>query len=294
MLTPFTESGDVDWDALDALVDWYVDAGVSGLFPVSQSSEMYELTDQERLAVARRVVDRVDGDLPVVACGTFASDVASRAAFVDRMADIGVDAVVLVASMLCDAGAGEGAWLERATELVETTDAPLGLYECPEPYHRTLSAEATAELAETGRFRFLKDTTCDVGEVTGKVEAASGTPLRVYNANVPTLGETLERGAAGYSGIAANYYPDLLAWFCEHHRAPEAAEVDQFLTVADRAIHRKYPGLAKLYRQRDGHDLTTRCRVAEFAFEDQDYRIVDAIRERAAACRRSAGIGGNT
>jgi len=48
MLTPFTEDGTaVDYEALRALSQWYLDSGAAGLFPVAQSSEMYTLSSEE-------------------------------------------------------------------------------------------------------------------------------------------------------------------------------------------------------------------------------------------------------
>jgi 4-hydroxy-tetrahydrodipicolinate synthase len=52
MLTPFDVNGDVDHDALDALVDWYLSKGVAGLFAVCQSSEMFALSLEERTEIA--------------------------------------------------------------------------------------------------------------------------------------------------------------------------------------------------------------------------------------------------
>ena len=41
MLTPFTAENTVDYPALKELVDWYIENGVSGMFSVCQSSEMF-------------------------------------------------------------------------------------------------------------------------------------------------------------------------------------------------------------------------------------------------------------
>ena len=38
MLTPFTESGEVDYTSLERLVEWYEENGVQGLFATCQSS----------------------------------------------------------------------------------------------------------------------------------------------------------------------------------------------------------------------------------------------------------------
>ena len=56
MLTPFTEEGTVDYEALDCLTEWYIGKKVNGLFSVCQSSEMFCLTLEERRRIAERVV----------------------------------------------------------------------------------------------------------------------------------------------------------------------------------------------------------------------------------------------
>ena len=69
MLTPFTPNNEVDYPALRALVEWYISQGVSGLFAVCQSSEMFFLTERERAAVARAIVKYAAGRVPVIASG---------------------------------------------------------------------------------------------------------------------------------------------------------------------------------------------------------------------------------
>ena len=82
MLTPFKENGEVDWSGVDALTDWYIEAGVAGLFAVCLSSEMYELTEEEKISLVRRVVKRSAGRVPVVASGTFGGSIKRQAQFI--------------------------------------------------------------------------------------------------------------------------------------------------------------------------------------------------------------------
>ena len=69
MLTPFDENRQIDWESLKKLIDWYIAAGVHGLFANCQSSEMFFLSDAESLQLTRFVVDYVAGRVPVVASG---------------------------------------------------------------------------------------------------------------------------------------------------------------------------------------------------------------------------------
>jgi 4-hydroxy-tetrahydrodipicolinate synthase len=69
MLTPFLKDGRIDWAGVDTLTDWYIDQDVAGFFTVCLSSEMFALSDPERLQLAKRVVDRTRERIPVVASG---------------------------------------------------------------------------------------------------------------------------------------------------------------------------------------------------------------------------------
>jgi 4-hydroxy-tetrahydrodipicolinate synthase len=69
MLTPFTKSGEVDYKALEQLIEWYLQNGVSGLFAVCQSSEMFQLSLEERVGIARFTKEKVNGRVPVIASG---------------------------------------------------------------------------------------------------------------------------------------------------------------------------------------------------------------------------------
>ncbi len=67
MLTPFTESGEVDYTSLERLVEWYEENGVQGLFATCQSSEVFCLSLEERIKITQTVVKRAR--IPVIASG---------------------------------------------------------------------------------------------------------------------------------------------------------------------------------------------------------------------------------
>ena len=61
MLTPFTDHNEVDYPALERLTEWYIENGVSGLFAVCQSSEMFFLSLEERVKIAGFVKEKAAG-----------------------------------------------------------------------------------------------------------------------------------------------------------------------------------------------------------------------------------------
>ena len=80
MITPYLQNGKIDFDGLSRVTDFYQAAGVKGYFANCQSSEMYLLSEEERLAVTRHVVKRVNGSMSVVASGSFGGSLEEKAA----------------------------------------------------------------------------------------------------------------------------------------------------------------------------------------------------------------------
>ncbi|MBZ2196663.1 dihydrodipicolinate synthase family protein [Occultella gossypii] len=250
MLTPFRADRSIDWDQVAAYADWLVKLGSAGVFTVALSSEMYDLTPVERLELARRVVETVDGRVPVIA-SAIGADPDETAEAAAGLADAGVTAAVLVSPLLAAPDEDDAAWI-RATERIldRVPDLDFGVYECPVPYKRLLTLETVRWLAETGRFTFYKDTSHRVDVMAARIEVLAGTPLRHYNAEISSLVESLRAGGAGFSGYAANIYPELVAWLCANHDvAPEAdvATVQRVLSIAEHSINARYPSSAKFF-----------------------------------------------
>jgi len=288
MLTPFTPAKAIDWAAVDALTDWYIEAGVAGLFAVCLSSEMYELTADERLELARRVSRRAAGAVPVVATGTFGGPIAEQAQFVRRMADTGVSAVVAISCQIAQQHEDDSRWQANAETLLALTDPlPLGIYECPLPYRRPLTPALAAWASATGRFHFLKDTTCDLGAITAKIKALRSGSLKLFNAHTPTLLPSLQAGGDGYCGVAANFVPTLLVGLCASFAAQPAmaARLQRFLDLVGGIVHFKYPASAKVYLALCGLNIGPTCRVSQHRFSEDDIAVLSALKGEAEDVR---------
>ena len=64
-VTPFTQTGAIDFDSLDRVVDFYFEKGADGLTILGMMGEAQKLTQAESRAVAQRVITRAAGK-PVV------------------------------------------------------------------------------------------------------------------------------------------------------------------------------------------------------------------------------------
>ncbi|MCA0419778.1 MAG: dihydrodipicolinate synthase family protein [Proteobacteria bacterium] len=66
-VTPFTETGALDLDSTDRMVDFYLEKGATGLTVLGMMGEAPKLTAEESRIFVRRVLKRIDGRVPVVA-----------------------------------------------------------------------------------------------------------------------------------------------------------------------------------------------------------------------------------
>lgn len=286
MLTPFLETGEVDYEGLKALTELYLEAGSAGLFANCLSSEMYELTEEERLKVTSTVVDQVAGRVPVVATGTFGGPIPEQAEFVKRIYSTGVQAVIIITGLLADEDESDAVFVERANELISlTNDIPLGFYECPVPYKRLISSEILAELLPTNRIVYHKDTCLDLDEVTRRINVAEGYRFGLYDAYMVNAVASLKAGAAGLSCIQGNIYPELIVWICQNYdnadRQEEVELVQKFFVDSMDVVHTAYPTVAKYCLQKRGFPMSayTRRDVGELTSEmkEQADLLLDEI-----------------
>ena len=66
MVTPFTTTGDVDYVALDSLVDMHLASGTDFLCVLGTTAETPTLTKEEKRNIRKRIVEKVAGRLPIL------------------------------------------------------------------------------------------------------------------------------------------------------------------------------------------------------------------------------------
>ena len=96
MITPFNLKAKVDLDVVSVLIDFYLAAGVKGFFANCLSSEMFSITEDERLELTKHIVEYVNGRVPIVATGSFGLTIEDKAEFTKRIYNVGVDAVIMI------------------------------------------------------------------------------------------------------------------------------------------------------------------------------------------------------
>lgn len=275
MITPY-KNGEIDEDAVRALVHFYWNTGCDGIFAACQSSEIMFLSLEERVLLVRLVVDeakklaeadRSREPLMIVASGHVSDSLEDQAEELCRVAAEGPDAVILISNRLDIANTTDETWIADAEKLIAKLphDMPLGIYECPKPYKRLLTDAMLRWCIGTGRFYFIKDTCCDADLIAHRLDICRGSRLEIFNANAQTLLPTLKNGCSGYCGVMANIHPELYVRLWHTDWDSRAASLLQdYLGLAATAESLTYPCCAKDYLNRyRGISMDTYSRSAD-------------------------------
>ena len=283
MITPYLESGEIDYAGLERLIEWYIAKGSDALFAVCQSSEMQFLSIKERSELGKFVVKQAAGRLPVVVSGHVSDDPYSQLEELSVAVETGADGVVLVTNHLDPKNRGSEVFLGNLKWLLDRLpkDVPLGLYECPAPYRRMLSDDELRFCIDSGRFVMLKDVSCDLDTVKRRVAMSAGTPFAILNANAAIAYDAMKAGSRGFNGVFTNFHPDLYKWLytsgVDHPGL--ADEVATFLVLAALSEAFGYPVLAKMYHQRLGTFASIKSRTITFDVRERFWAL-DAILDK--------------
>ncbi len=266
MLTPFTKDNDIDYDGVLELLDFYKKSGVSGVFAICQSSEIFFLSFEERLELLKFIMAHKPGGMSIVASGHTADDIDSQINEARAFIETGIDAYVFIANRFAGENESEDAFMRNYEKAVRALpETSFGIYECPYPYKRIMTPSLIRRCCEVSSLSFIKDTCSHISMIREKLSAAENTGLKIFNANGATLLESLNAGCAGYSGVMANFHPDLFVWLCENYKKePEKAKkLADFLSFASTVESRMYPVNAKYHLSLLGVNITTKCRVCD-------------------------------
>ncbi len=278
MVTPFTQDNKVDYNGVSKMLEWYAKKGVDGIFAICQSSEIFFLSFEEKLELISFIMKNVPKGITIIASGNTSDDLDTQIYEANRYIQTGIDGYVFISNRFASEDEDDSVFLrnlERAINSID--DIGLGIYECPYPYKRLMMPETLRDVAATGKFQFLKDTCGDLALIQDKLDTVKGTGLKIYNAHAGTLLETLKMGCSGYSGVMANFHPEIYGWLCKNFTsdAQKAQQIQNFLGFASLAECQLYPINAKYYLGLEGLDLgyTSRARDASLFIDARKMEI---------------------
>ena len=219
--TPFAEDGAPDEASTDAMVGFYLRTGVTGMTILGIMGEAPKMAPDEGVAFARRVLDRVDGRVPVVV-GVSGPSLDLMARLAGTVMDTGA-AGVMVAPM---PGLGTEAKVRGYFAQVCAAlgpDVPVCLQDYPQTTGVQMSVETILALTTAHpQIVMLKHEDWPGLTKLSRVRAESGTGdvprLSILTGNSALfLPQEMQRGADGaMTGFA---YPEMMVQVVDRHAA---------------------------------------------------------------------------
>ncbi|MEX1031219.1 MAG: dihydrodipicolinate synthase family protein [Paenibacillaceae bacterium] len=226
---PFYDNGEVDQDSLRREIDFVLEQGVDGLVIFGLASEIYKLSERERITITDVVVSHVNGAVPVIA-GTehTGSEVAVERSYIAE--EQGVSGVMVYPPTFVKpdvAGIKEYYFM-----ISDRIRIPIMIQDAQAWTQVPLPADLIADLAALQQVRYVKIETVPTGPKISKV-------LEKTNGSIDVFGgyggmyyvDEMERGAVG------TLIPvSICDQFVAIHRAFHSGDVDTAIDLHQRLL----------------------------------------------------------
>ncbi|AHY47939.1 dapA: dihydrodipicolinate synthase [Rubrobacter radiotolerans] len=202
LITPF-KNGEVDVEALEGLVEFQIEGGVSGLVPCGTTGESPTLSEAEDRVVIETVVRVANGRVPVIAgTGSNSTDMAIK--YTKMAQEVGADGSLQV-SPYYNKPTQDGLYAHFAT-IAESTDLPIVVYNIPGRTGVTVAPETMARLSEIPNIVATKDSTLSMASAA-ETKRLCGEEFDLLSGDDPVTLPIIALGGTGAIAVASNIAP---------------------------------------------------------------------------------------
>ncbi|MCG2633627.1 MAG: 4-hydroxy-tetrahydrodipicolinate synthase [Gammaproteobacteria bacterium] len=203
LVTPMAATGEIDFAALERLLDYHVEQGSDGIVAVGTTGESATLDQAEHCEVIARVVKHLAGRLPVFA-GTGANSTREAIELTRCAAEAGADAALLVTPYY-NKPTQEGLFLHHKA-IAEAVSIPQILYNVPARTGCDMITATVLRLAAIDNIIGLKDATADLARARELLEQRPD-GFMLYSGDDDTAMELILNGGDGVISVTANVAP---------------------------------------------------------------------------------------
>ncbi len=220
LVSPMTDSLELDLQAVDRLVGFHLSNGTAALVIGGTTGESAALKDTEPERLLDQVIERVDGRIPVIA-GSGSPSTEKTLRQTRRAAELGADAALIVTPYY-NRPTQEGLYRHYRL-LAEAVDIPQILYNVPARTGVDLLPKTVARLAPLDNIVAIKEAVADPARVA-ELLVSCGDQLTVLSGDDGSACDSMLNGAQGVISVAANVAPQALSRLCEMAAAGSAEQ----------------------------------------------------------------------
>lgn len=209
LITPFCK-GEIDYEALQNLIEMQIDAGVGAILVAGTTGESPTLSLREHADLVSFAARQIDGRLPLIAgCGSNSTSHACELA--EAVAESGADALLAVTpyyNRTNDRGI-----VAHYHAIADATKKPLILYNVPARTGFSMTLAHYRELAEHPNIVAVKEASPDLS-LLANLCGECGSALDVYTGNDHHTMSAMRLGASGVISVYSNVAPRKMTEIC--------------------------------------------------------------------------------
>lgn len=216
LITPLNRDGSVDGASMESLVNYVIDAGVTGVLVLGSSGENGAISAESRETAVRHAVASAQGRVHVMA-GVAALGTVDAVESALRFETLGVDSLLVPAPFVFTPSDEE--MRTHFAAVAERVTIPVVAYDVPSRVGVALSAPLLVRLGNDGIIAGVKDSSNDLAKprtlveltrdhpsfvcYTGVEEAVDSLLLAGYDAAIPGLGNVFPHSFVALARYAA-------------------------------------------------------------------------------------------
>lgn len=220
LVTPFTESGEVNYKKLEEIVEQQIAGGTDSIIACGTTGEASTLTHEEHLGVIGHVVSVVAGRIPVIA-GT-GSNCTATAVYLSQEAEkLGADGLLLVSPYYNKAT--QKGLIAHFTAVAFAVKIPVILYNIPGRTGVTITPETIVTLCRTvENIVGVKEASGNFTAIAALMNLADGA-VDVYSGNDDQIVPLLSLGGKGVISVLSNIAPRQTHEICTSYFSGDTA-----------------------------------------------------------------------
>ena len=219
-ITPFDKHGEIVFDALETLIEYWVDGGVSGIVANASTGEAPYLSREEKKSIIEFMIDKVDGRAQVFA-GTGSMGTRETIMLTRDAKEAGAEAALVTTPFFFKPTGDEIAM--HFITLMDAVDLPVILYNVPKFTGYSVDPKTVARIAEeSSGLVAMKDSSGNPGTMA-EVIRLCGDRINALPGSADMILPTLMLGGRGAIVAVANVIPAPCVGIVEAYRRNDLA-----------------------------------------------------------------------
>ncbi len=200
MVTPFDQTGEIDFEKTTELIEHLINNGTDALVVAGTTGESPTLSTSEKIALFEHTVKIVAGRIPVIA-GTGSNNTSQSIELTKQAENIGVGGVMLV-SPYYNKPSQQGMYAHFKA-IADSTTLPVMLYNIPGRCIVNMSADLVVELSKIKNIVAMKEASGNLDQITAIISSTSD-DFFVYSGDDGLTLPVLAVGGNGVVSVAAH------------------------------------------------------------------------------------------